>query len=167
LFFVFNEIFFDFSCVAVTNSLFFFFIFDDLLSNYNSIFFRQYFRKLRLDLLFTSVVVFFNRLVRYSYWRYRDKWIVEVAKLNNLKMRIFKDLKTFGLIGFKFHLRGRFSRKQKASSIWFGRGLIPLNTLSATLDYNFSSMAIKNSLISIKVWLYRNTFYPKWFIRQF
>ncbi len=67
LFFVFNEIFFDFSCVAVTNSLFFFFIFDDLLSNYNSIFFRQYFRKLRLDLLFTSVVVFFNRLVRYSY----------------------------------------------------------------------------------------------------
>jgi small subunit ribosomal protein S3 len=76
-------------------------------------------------------------------------------------MRIFRDYSKASVFGYKIHLRGRFSRKQKASSIFYGKGKLPLNTLSATIDYSFSSMAIKNSLVSIKVWFYRNSYYPQ------
>jgi len=39
------------------------------------------------------------------------------------------------LIGFKFHCVGRFTRKDRASSLRFIFGKVPLNTLSASIDY--------------------------------
>jgi len=56
-----------------------------------------------------------------------------------------------GLLGFKIHFKGRFSRKQRATSLWFNEGLLPLTTLSANIDYSFNSITLQNSLISIKV----------------
>ena len=54
---------------------------------------------------------------------------------------------------------GRFSRKQKASSIWFTHGRVPLNTLNIHIDYSFFTIPLKNSAVSIKIWLYKNPMY--------
>lgn len=55
--------------------------------------------------------------------------------------------------GFKIQCVGRFSRRQRASSYWFSLGKVPLNTLSSIIDYGFYSMPIRNSAISVKVWI--------------
>jgi len=62
-------------------------------------------------------------------------------------------------MGFKFAFRGRFSRKQRASFIWMHEGKVPLNTLKLFIDYSFLTITLKNSLVSIKIWLYRNVMY--------
>jgi ribosomal protein S3 len=53
--------------------------------------------------------------------------------------------------------KGRFTRKQRASSVWFHQGLVPLNTFKGYIDYSFFTIPLKNSAISIKLWLYKNT----------
>lgn len=55
------------------------------------------------------------------------------------------------LYGFKFHFRGRFSRKQRAGSFVIERGNMPLTTLSSNIDYGFVTMPLTNSLVSVKV----------------
>jgi ribosomal protein S3 len=59
-------------------------------------------------------------------------------------------------MGYKMAFRGRFSRKQRASFIWLHNGKVPLNTLKAHIDYSFFIVALKNSVVSIKVWFYLN-----------
>lgn len=59
-----------------------------------------------------------------------------------------------GLKGFKIQLKGRFSRKQIASNLTFVEGSVPLNTLSSNIDYAFATIPLKNSAISVKVWLH-------------
>jgi hypothetical protein len=95
--------------------------------------------------------IFFNRLVRYNYWKYNFSWLIDLNSLNKLKLRAKKDFTGFNLLGFKIHLRGRFSRKQRSSSLWFRHGLISLNTLEAFIEYGFTAVPLKNSLASIKV----------------
>jgi len=56
-----------------------------------------------------------------------------------------------------FH--GRFSRKQKASSIWFSYGKVPLNKVNINIDYSFFTIPLKNSAVSIKIWIYKNIKY--------
>ena len=63
----------------------------------------------------------------------------------------YYDSNFYSVFGFKVHLRGRFTRRQIASSIRFVKGRMPLNTLSADIDYGFSTVPLKNSLVSIKV----------------
>lgn len=60
------------------------------------------------------------------------------------------------LFGFRFQFKGRFSRKQRASSIVYNIGKVPLTTLTANIDYSFCTIPLKNSAVSVKVWLYRN-----------
>jgi ribosomal protein S3 len=55
------------------------------------------------------------------------------------------------LLGFKFHFVGRFSRKQRAASIWFKEGFMPLNTLKCDIDYGCYNLPLKNSAINVKV----------------
>jgi small subunit ribosomal protein S3 len=79
-----------------------------------------------------------------------------------MKLRVFNHRDDFfGFLGFKVHLRGRFSRKQKASSIRFFKGTVPLNTLKASIDYGFYTIPLKNSLISVKVWFYKTELFEK------
>jgi len=60
------------------------------------------------------------------------------------------------LFGFKFHFRGRFSRKQRAGSFIITKGNMPLTTLSANIDYGFVTVPLLNSIVSIKVWLFKH-----------
>ena len=53
--------------------------------------------------------------------------------------------------------KGSFSRKQRASSIWYSNGRASLNRLDLEVDYAFVKVPLKNSIVSIKIWLFRNT----------
>lgn len=131
------------------------------------LFFGQPWKKLASNKFYPIGLFFFNRLVRYSYWRYSRSWLIEFNGLNKLKLRFLPRPKGLGLLGFKVHLRGRFSRKQKASSLWYMRGQLPLTSVRSTVDYAFKAYPLRNSLVSVKVWLYKGIFAAKWFVRQF
>jgi len=73
------------------------------------------------------------------------------SRINKRNLRVF----TFGrfgyLIGFKLHCLGRFSRKERASSVWFRQVKVPLNTLSAIIDFGFFTVPLRNSSATIKL----------------
>jgi ribosomal protein S3 len=56
-----------------------------------------------------------------------------------------------GLLGFKMQCSGRFSRRQRASSIWFLYGSVPLSTINEKIDFASYSIPILNSKITIKI----------------
>lgn len=60
------------------------------------------------------------------------------------------------IMGFKFVFKGRFSRKQRASKITLLIGKVPLNTLKYKIDYSFVTIPLKNSAISLKLYIYKN-----------
>lgn len=79
-------------------------------------------------------------------------WLHNANNFNKLKSRIYPLLPLKGsLLGFKFHFRGRFTRKQRAASFIIQRGNMPLTTISANIDYSFFTIPLDNSLISIKI----------------
>lgn len=53
-------------------------------------------------------------------------------------------------------LKGRFSRKQRASKITLVKGKVPLNTFNMKVDYAFAHITLKNSEISLKFYLYKS-----------
>ena len=56
--------------------------------------------------------------------------------------------------GFKLQLSGRFTRKQRASKFVLSYGTLPLNTMTALIDYAFKTVVLKYSVCGIKVWLH-------------
>lgn len=98
-----------------------------------------------------------NRFLKYTYWHINYKHILSVNEtFNYLKVRAVVD-NPYGIsnyLGFKIHCLGRFSRRQRASSYWFAMGSVPLNKFRANIDYGNYIVPIKNSAISIKVWVY-------------
>jgi len=81
--------------------------------------------------------------------------------LNINKRKQYIKLKNIGkptsyILGYKMSFKGRFTRKQRASSIWFHQGFVPLNTIKGSIDYSFFTIPLKNSAISIKLWLYKD-----------
>jgi len=162
---IFDQLFYDFF-LQKDFSIYLYFLFDDLCSNFNIILNNDF--KYFTDFSgFMAATFFLNRLLRYSYWKYNFNWVVNFKGLNKHNLRADKLLPSSGLLGFKIFFRGRFSRKQRASSIWFAQGNVPLNTLSATIDYGFSTIPLRNSLISVKVWLYKTDLYFRWFLKTF
>ena len=116
------------------------------------------FRIIKIDylLIFTNIIksyITFNFL--------QNIWDV-VNKFNKRNSRTdVGQYKKSNLIAYKMSFKGRFSRKQKASSIWYAHGRASLNRLDLKIDYAFIKIPLKNSLVSIKIWLFRNTKYIK------
>lgn len=63
------------------------------------------------------------------------------------------------LYGYKFHFVGRFTRKQKAASLWFAKGANSVSSMRVDVDYGFHTIALRYSACTLKVWLYRNRGY--------
>jgi ribosomal protein S3 len=61
------------------------------------------------------------------------------------------EYKKSGLVAYKMAFKGRFSRKQRASSIWYAHGRASLNRLDLKVDYAFVKVPLKNSAVSIKI----------------
>lgn len=143
----------------------FFFFLDDFFSNFFLLFnvpIVRFFEAYG----FIASVYFLKKLVRFKLWMYNWGWILNAKKINRKKLRFltYRD-DIFGFLGFKIHLRGRFSRRQRASYIRFYKGTVPTNTMRATIDYGFSTVPLKNSLISVKVWFYKTDVFEKWYLK--
>ena len=95
----------------------------------------------------------------YLYVSFSFKKFLEYLNLNRRKhyiklKNIYKS--SSYILGYKMSFKGRFTRKQRASSIWFHQGFVPLNTIKGFIDYSFFTIPLKNSAISIKLWLYKD-----------
>lgn len=98
---------------------------------------------------------FFNKNY-INYIKLKTIWNI----FNKLNLRNERDLyipkyKRF-LVGFKLVLKGRFSRKQRASKISLIIGKVPLNSLKFNIEYAFATIPLKNSAISLKLYLCKN-----------
>jgi len=96
----------------------------------------------------------------YMYVQYGFNKLISYLNLNkkNYYLKIKKIFSTSSFIlGYKMSFKGRFTRKQRASSVWFHQGFVPLNTVKGCVDYSFFTIPLKNSAVSIKLWLYKNT----------
>lgn len=91
-----------------------------------------------------------KKYLQFTYLKNKSTNKLDLFKINKQQLRANKP-ELMGLRGFKFQFRGRFTRKQIAASYCFVEGSVPLNTLRADIDYAFSTVAIKNSAIGIKI----------------
>jgi hypothetical protein len=130
-------------CVCLDNVFMFIF-------NLNLLFFDYLYSFLNNVPLLKLLIYFYNSYLR-GYLIFQIYVSSCQLKPNNFVKPVIP-----GLFGFRLKLAGRFSRKQKASSILYSVGNIPLVTLKANIDYSFYTIPLKNSAISVKIWLYRN-----------
>lgn len=96
------------------------------------------------------------RFFKYYYINFCYKSGYNDLNVNFLRSRTIKKTKGSNLIGYKMYLMGRFTRKQRAGHLWFSRGKVPLTSIMSFVDYAFHSLALKNSTITVKVWLYKS-----------
>lgn len=99
---------------------------------------------------------FFNKhFVNYSMlktlWNAFNK--VNLRNERDLYMPKYQPL----IMGFKMVLKGRFSRKQRASKMTLVVGKVPLNTLNVNIEFSLEVTTVKNSAISLKLYMYRNS----------
>lgn len=78
--------------------------------------------------------------------------------LFRVKRRNLRSVKppVIGLRGYRIRLHGRFSRKQIAAAYHFQEGAMPLSSMDSKVDYGFATIALRNSAVGIKVWLYKS-----------
>ena len=115
---------------------------------------------------FRSSNIHLNRYLKFNYWNYSYGSLFKEFRVNHLKSRIKEHSTSNNIKGYKMHLSGRFSRKQRAGSYWFSFGKVPLNSINSFIDYAFFTLPLANSAITVKVWLYKssdiyNTFFYK------
>lgn len=106
--------------------------------------------------IFRVVNINHKRYFKFLFSKYVYKSFFKVHNVNYLRARINYVTRGNNLIGYKMKLAGRFSRKQRAGHLWFSKGKAPLNTLSALVDYAYYSIPIINSVISVRIWLYKS-----------
>jgi hypothetical protein len=98
----------------------------------------------------------------FNFIYYKKLWL----SFNNANYRAdrddYKKKTQAALFGYKLSVKGRLSRKQRASSRWYQEGKLPLNTLNINIDYAFFTVPLKNSAVSIKLWLYKTPFINKY-----
>ena len=129
------------------------FFYNYILSNQNTLL------NINKKNLITSIY-FFKSFMFYMYVQYGFNKLISYLNLNkkNYYLKIKKIFSTSSFIlGYKMSFKGRFTRKQRASSVWFHQGFVPLNTVKGCVDYSFFTIPLKNSAVSIKLWLYKNT----------
>lgn len=97
-------------------------------------------------LLLKSSFFFFNSYLKYNYCLLQKYIFMGIVKEKSRNMKNF-----IGFSGFRLKFKGRFSRRQKASSVLYNYGSVPLTTLKTNIDYSFYTIPLKNSAISVKI----------------
>lgn len=117
---------------------------------------NQRFRMLNINHLLVSSNII-KHFMNFGYFKALWNTVNLFNKRNARKNRHL--YKVSGLIAFKMAFKGRFSRKQRASSIWYAHGRASLNRLNVKMDYAFIKVPLINSIVSIKIWLFRHSVY--------
>jgi len=72
------------------------------------------------------------------------------------RLKFLEGKKKSLLYGYKFHFSGRFTRKQKAASLWYSKGANPVSSMAHDVEYGFHTVTLQYSACTLKVWLYKN-----------
>ena len=64
-----------------------------------------------------------------------------------------KLIKKKNLFGYRIKLSGRFTRKQRATTIVIKFGTVPLATINNQIDYSQQNVVLKDGVGNVKVWL--------------
>lgn len=114
---------------------------------------------------FFKTYIYFIGLTNYSITaqilaRYFAVKLRSGYKLLNVLAPVKKDLLFFSknksLNGFKFLFKGRFQRRHRSKRFSFTEGNISLNNLSTFIDYSRVLVVLRNSAVSVHVWLCRD-----------
>lgn len=68
--------------------------------------------------------------------------------------RVMRNAMKSGAKGIKVMVSGRLGGAEIARTEWYREGRIPLQTLSAAIDYGFTVAKTKMGVIGVKVWVY-------------
>jgi hypothetical protein len=94
----------------------------------------------------------FRRCFVYKYWNFK---IIASHKAKPSEAEVAYG--SYNVIkGFKIQLCGRLSRRQRASKYIITAGTVPLSTCTINVDYSYYTVPLRNSSVTIKVWLTRN-----------
>jgi len=66
-----------------------------------------------------------------------------------------------GALGIKIMASGRLGGAEIARSEWFRKGRVPLQTISADIDYGLTEAHTTMGKIGIKVWIFKKLFFAK------
>ena len=66
-----------------------------------------------------------------------------------------------GALGVKIMASGRLGGAEIARTEWFRKGRVPLQTISADIDYGFVEASTTMGKIGIKVWIFKKLFFAK------
>jgi hypothetical protein len=161
IFFNFNKSKFNFFTFKLNNNNFIKLLLFNLLNTFNSNIYNniKLFNILNTPLLLVSA----NFMKFYIYYNYlKSLWLTyNVLNKHDLRKKLVGKYKN-AIVGYKMAFHGRFSRKQKSSSIWYTHGRVPLNKVNINIDYSFNTVPLKNSAVSIKIWLYKNLLYKNY-----
>nr|YP_009193380.1 ribosomal protein S3 [Nitzschia sp. IriIs04]BAT70305.1 ribosomal protein S3 [Nitzschia sp. IriIs04] len=72
---------------------------------------------------------------------------------------IFSKIKKEKINGIKISIAGRINGAELARYEWFKKGRIPLQTLRADIDFNFSKLHTSYGILGIKVWIFKKELY--------
>jgi hypothetical protein len=67
------------------------------------------------------------------------------------RLKFLEGKKKSLLYGYKFHFSGRFTRKQKAASLWYSKGANPVSSMAHDVEYGFHTVTLKYSACTLKV----------------
>jgi len=74
------------------------------------------------------------------------------------KIKFFSNDRKIPLYGYKFQFVGRFTRKQKSANLWFIKGYLETSSFDSNVDYSQTSVILRFSVCSVKVWLYKSLY---------
>ena len=66
-----------------------------------------------------------------------------------------------GALGIKVQVGGRLGGSEIARREWFRKGRVPLQTLSADIDYGLTEAMTVMGKIGVKVWIFKKLFFAK------
>lgn len=138
---------------------------------------NQYFTVTYYNMLFTInwetrdtfplrfIIANMKRFVKYHRWNYNINWIYSALKVNKRNERLRPKTNLTLLTGFRIVCVGRLTRRNRSTRRIADSRYMPLNTLSAVIDYGFYTIPLKNSTVCIKVWLYKKKGFSSFFYR--
>lgn len=93
-------------------------------------------------------------LVTYIAIKLKQKFTINQI-IRPLSKFLQKLIKKNYLYGYKFQLKGRFTRKQRATKFTLKGGSVPLAMLNVQIDYFSDIVCLKDGVGGIKIWLHK------------
>jgi hypothetical protein len=111
----------------------------------------------------------FRRKMHRLYSEQSHHYLAKAALAKNRLLRLHNPKtsleRRIGFRGFKIQCLGRFTRRQRSVKLtWIGHG-VPLNTISAYVDYGSFNVVLVNSSINVRVWFHKDKGFEDYYVK--